>query len=61
MLGNQLIVEWNKGDVLWFDWYNVPHGTANFSRSDRMLLQVTGETTPEFENLIKEESNAENI
>ena len=61
MLGNQLIVEWNKGDVLWFDWYNVPHGTANFSRSDRMLLQVTGETTREFENLIKEESSAENI
>jgi hypothetical protein len=53
MLGTKTISGWKRGDVLWFDWYNVPHGTANFSRSNRMMLQITGETTPEFEILLK--------
>jgi len=53
MIGTKVISNWSKGDVLYFDWYHVPHGTANFSRNNRMLLQVTGETTPEFEKLIK--------
>ena len=53
MLGTKTITGWKKGEVLWFDWYHVPHGTANFSRHNRMLLQVTGETTPEFEKLLK--------
>ena len=53
MLGTKVITEWHSGDVLWFDWYHVPHGTANFSRQNRMMLQVTGETTPEFEELIR--------
>ena len=51
VLGTKTITHWNKGDVLWFDWYHVPHGTANFSRAVRPLLQITGETTPEFEKL----------
>ena len=53
MLGTKVITAWSRGDVLWFDWYHVPHGTANFSRQNRMMIQVTGETTPEFEKLIK--------
>lgn len=53
MLGTKIISGWTKGDVLWFDWYHVPHGTANFSRRNRMMLQITGETTPEFEKLLK--------
>lgn len=51
VLGTKTITHWKKGDVLWFDWYHVPHGTANFSRAIRPLLQITGETTPEFEKL----------
>jgi len=53
MLGTKIFTGWHSGDVLWFDWYNLPHGTANFSRQNRMMLQITGETTPEFEELIK--------
>jgi hypothetical protein len=53
MLGTKSITNWKKGDVLWFDWYNVPHATANMSRQNRMMIQVTGETTPEFEQLIR--------
>lgn len=51
ILGTKTISHWKKGDVIWFDWYHVPHGTANFSRTVRPLLQITGETTPEFEKL----------
>ena len=53
MLGTKLCTNWKKGDVLWFDWYHVPHGTVNFGRNDRYLLQLTGETTPAFEKLIQ--------
>ena len=53
MLVTKIFTGWTKGDVLWFDWYNLPHGTANFSRQNRMMIQVTGETTPEFEELIR--------
>ena len=53
MLGTKTISHWKKGDVIWFDWYHVPHGTANFSRTVRPLLQITGETTPEFEKLFE--------
>jgi hypothetical protein len=56
MVGNTIISDWKKGDVLWFDWYNVPHGTANFGRKNRPILQITGETTPAFEKLIKKSS-----
>ena len=52
MAGTKIITGWKKGDVFWFDWYHVPHGTANFSRTNRMMLQITGETTPAFEKLI---------
>ena len=52
MAGTKIITGWKKGDVFWFDWYHVPHGTANFSRSNRMMLQITGETTSDFEKLI---------
>ncbi len=53
VLGTKTITHWKKGDVIWFDWYNVPHGTANFSRYTRPLLQLTGETTPAFEKLFQ--------
>lgn len=53
MVGNTRIKDWKKGDVLWFDWYNVPHGTANLGRKNRLMLVITGENTPAFEKLIK--------
>lgn len=33
---------WKAGDIHIFDWSNVPHATANASRSMRPVLQVTG-------------------
>jgi hypothetical protein len=40
--GNLIYENWKAGDVHWFDWYNVPHATANASNSERYTLQVTG-------------------
>ena len=34
--------KWKKGDVLFFDWRNTPHSTANCGRDNRPLLKITG-------------------
>ena len=33
---------WKKGDVIKFDWRNVPHSTANAGYSARSILKITG-------------------
>jgi hypothetical protein len=40
--GNYTYSHWRAGDAHVFDWANVPHATANASRSMRPVLQVTG-------------------
>ena len=35
-------VKWRKGDVLWFDWPNMPHASANAGWEPRCLIQITG-------------------
>jgi hypothetical protein len=40
--GTATYSHWRAGDVHVFDWANVPHATANASRSMRPVLQVTG-------------------
>jgi hypothetical protein len=40
--GNYTYSQWQAGEVHIFDWANVPHATANASRSMRPVLQVTG-------------------
>jgi hypothetical protein len=34
--------KWKKGDVLFFDWRNTPHSTANCGIDNRPFLKVTG-------------------
>lgn len=34
--------EWEKGDVVFFDWQNTPHGTANIGSHNRPFLKITG-------------------
>jgi hypothetical protein len=48
MFGSDHWWKWKKGDAVYFDWYNVPHGTCNFGHHHRPLLSVTGTKTPEF-------------
>ena len=40
--GAEQWTKWKKGDVITFDWRNVPHSTANASFSNRYLLKITG-------------------
>lgn len=40
--GNYTWQNWRAGDVVTFDWLNVPHSTANAGHTPRVTLQVTG-------------------
>ena len=42
IFGNGVFAHWRAGDVVSFDWQNMPHGSANFSWSPRPMLQITG-------------------
>ena len=50
--GNYTYSQWRAGDVHIFDWANVPHATANASRSMRPVLQVTGLKTNRTRELL---------
>ena len=54
--GNYAWSGWRAGDVSTFDWWNVPHATANAGHVPRVTLQLTGiqtEKTTQFLNSIK--------
>ena len=34
--------DWKKGDVVFFDWKNTPHSTANCGSKNRPFLKITG-------------------
>ncbi len=44
--GNYSWTAWRAGDVSTFDWWNVPHATANAGHVPRVTLQITGIKTP---------------
>jgi hypothetical protein len=43
--GNYCWSGWRAGDVVTFDWLNVPHSTANAGHHARATLQITGVKT----------------
>lgn len=43
--GTYTLSHWRAGDIHTFDWPNVPHATANASRSIRPTLMMTGTKT----------------
>jgi hypothetical protein len=43
--GNYHWNQWRAGDVVSFDWQNMPHCTANAGMHNRMTLQITGVKT----------------
>jgi hypothetical protein len=51
--GTTTYSRWRAGDVHIFDWANVPHATANASRSMRPTLQITGLKTDKTRQLLK--------
>ena len=52
LMGNEHIVKWKKGDVIYFRWQDVPHGTCNFGHDDRPMMFITGELTDKFQKLL---------
>ena len=42
MFGGDYYHHWKRGDVMYFSWPDMPHGTANFGHDDRLMLMVTG-------------------
>ena len=53
LYGTTTYSRWRAGDVHVFDWANVPHATANASRSMRPVLQVTGLKTDKTREMLK--------
>lgn len=45
-------VQWHVGDLLWFDWKNMPHASANAGWEPRCLIQITGTQTRKTEELL---------
>jgi hypothetical protein len=43
---------WQAGDVMTFDWYNMPHSTANAGYHPRVTLQITGARTAKTEEML---------
>ncbi len=52
LMGSEHFTHWKKGDVMYFSWQDLPHGTANFGHDSRPLLFVQGEITEEFKKLL---------
>lgn len=54
--GNTYWKQWKAGDIAWHNWRDTPHGTANFGRTDRVTLQVTGLTTDSTLEILQKKS-----
>lgn len=50
--GNHCWSSWSAGDVVTFDWLNVPHSTANAGHVPRATLQLTGIKTAVTEQFL---------
>jgi hypothetical protein len=50
--GNYSYKQWNSGDVITFDWNNMPHCTANAGYHPRVTLQITGGKTAKTEDML---------
>lgn len=52
--GNYHWRRWRAGDVVSFDWQNMPHSTANAGYDPRVTLQLTGVKTSETYDFLSE-------
>lgn len=51
--GNYHWQKWRAGDVVTFDWQNLPHATANAGHEPRVTFQLTGRITPTTREFIQ--------
>ena len=54
-------LKWQKGDLVWFDWPNIPHASANAGWEPRSLIQVTGTITDVTKQLLLNQTKDINI
>ena len=52
IFGNQICERWTAGDIITWEWRDMPHGTANCSLYKRPMLAVTGIVTKQTQDLI---------
>ena len=52
IFGNQLCERWTAGDIITWEWRDIPHATANASLHKRPMLAVTGVVTEKTQDLI---------
>lgn len=55
--GNYHWNQWTAGDVVTFDWANMPHSTANAGHYPRVTLQITGIETDATKRYLEKISN----
>ena len=48
---DEMVQNWKRGDVLWYDWRTMPHGTANFGNKVRPILLITGVATARWQEI----------
>lgn len=51
--GNYHWNQWRAGDVVTFDWMNMPHCTANAGHHPRVTLQITGVMTDQTKEFLQ--------
>ena len=61
LLGNHNWTHWKAGDVIWFNWKDIPHGTANCGQVPRLLLKITGRSTDKWEDVFKNSLKTINV
>lgn len=52
--GNYNYSQWRAGDVITFDWKNLPHSTANAGHNPRVTFQITGVKTDKTDKFLEE-------
>lgn len=52
--GNTYLSPWKAGDIIWFDWANIPHSTVNTGPWPRSIAKITGKVTDKYRKLINE-------
>ena len=55
--GNHFLARYKAGEIYTFDWYNVPHCTANAGQGPRSNLLVTGVATEQTYKLLSRPNN----
>lgn len=51
--GTAVFTHWKAGDIISWEWQDIPHGTANLGWWPRYILQFTGLTTEKTRDFIK--------